>query len=353
MATRRQRDTDILIAPTDAGHFCKRRQGLGRKGLIHEPHQANLSSRGAASAMAEHRAHSEKPQERSGVPSPNGHGRQKRSGCLTQRRILITGASRGLGAMMAQMLAAPNVTLFLCARDLSRLERVALSYRKKGASVFCACVDVADRVAVSEWVEAVWADAPVDLAIFNAGIFEGRTEDGSLEHPEIAAQIIATNLNGAVVPALVLAEHMRRAGKGEMLFVSSLAAVTPLSDAPSYCASKAGLTAFARALREDLSSFGVRVVIAHPGHIETDQTLRHKGAMPGIVSAEDAATRILRGLNQGRSEIAFPGYLLLGLRCLRMLPWRWQKWINARYRFVVSRTGDAREIHNTVRNRAD
>lgn len=254
---------------------------------------------------------------------------------IRAQTILITGASTGLGAALARQLAAPGVTLILCARRLAPLETLADSLRAAGAEVIAEAVDVADQSAVIQWAERMWKRGPVDLAVFNAGIFAGRTPDGLAEEAQAAATVIATNLTGAVTPALVLSARMRQRRAGQLVFISSLAAFGPLADAPSYSASKAGLTAFARALREDLAPDGVHVKIVHPGHVETCQTAQHIGSLPGIVTADRAARLVLRAIHSNRSEHAFPKHLRLALGLMALLPWRWQMRLNAPHRFRV------------------
>ncbi len=251
------------------------------------------------------------------------------------RRILMTGASTGLGAALAARLAAPGVTLLLCSRRQGPLEQTAAVLRAHGAEVIAETVDVTDIAASADWIDRMWHLGPVDLAILNAGIFAGRTPDGRAETPQAAADLIATNMTGAIVPALRLAEHMRQRKAGQLVFISSLAAFGPHADAPSYSASKAGLTAFARALREDLLPDGVKVTIVHPGHIETRQTAQHIGPLPGIIPVERAAELILRAIRNRRSEHAFPFHLRLALAGLGLLPWRWQHRVNKAFRFAV------------------
>lgn len=255
------------------------------------------------------------------------------------RRILLTGASSGLGRELARALAKPGVTLCLSGRREAALAAVADELRAKGAEVETAIVDLTDIQAAEDWVDAA-AHAPIDLALLNAGMFDGRGKDGKLESPRRAAIQIETNLTAPTVLALRLADHMREAGQGTILFVSSLGAFANQADAPSYCASKAGITAFARALREDLAPDGVRVVIAHPGHIETPQTEVHRGPLPGIMPAEQAAKTILAGLARGTAEIDFPGHLRLGLKLQSLLPWKMQAKINQGLRFHVDHGDD-------------
>lgn len=250
------------------------------------------------------------------------------------RRILLTGASSGLGREMARQLAGPGVTLCLSGRREDALAAVADELRAKGAEVETTVVDLTDIPAAQDWIDGA-AVQPIDLAILNAGMFDGRGRDGRLESPMRAAIQVETNLTAPMALSLRLADHMREAGAGTILFISSLGAFAFQADAPSYCASKAGITAFARALREDLAPDGVRVHIAHPGHIETPQTEVHRGPLPGIMPAERAARIILSGVGRGTWEIDFPKHLRIGIRAQSLLPWRMQARINRGLRFWV------------------
>ncbi|CAN0597404.1 unnamed protein product, partial [Ectocarpus sp. 12 AP-2014] len=87
-----------------------------------------------------------------------------------------------------------------------------------------------------------------------------------------------------------------------------------------YGASKAALTYFAHALRADLAVEGIDVVVVSPGFVKTPLTDRNDFPMPFLVSSEDAANRIVRGLARGRNEIAFPKRFTWTLRLLGALP---------------------------------
>ncbi|MCX8225366.1 MAG: SDR family NAD(P)-dependent oxidoreductase [Sulfitobacter sp.] len=252
-----------------------------------------------------------------------------------QQRILITGASRGLGASLARRLAGQGIHLDLCARDISNVRELSETLISLGSTVAWASVDVADIPSVTEWIETICSQVPIDMLVLNAGVFDGRGEDGALETPTRAAALLGTNLTSAVVVALTVAEKMRAQNYGHIVFVSSLASFAAHADAPTYSASKAGVTSFARALREDLASSNVRVTLIHPGHIATQQTQQHIGAMPGLVSSEVAADRIVAGMRRGKSEINFPWILRLGLACLAILPWRLRAKLNQPFRFQV------------------
>jgi len=254
---------------------------------------------------------------------------------MNARRILITGASAGLGAALARRFAASGTTLLLCARRAERFKPLAEELRAKGAEVQFAQIDTADSAALRDWIAQIWRDGPVDVAILNAGVFSGRTPDGRAEQSAAASSLIATNLTGSIVAGLELAEKMRARRAGHLVFISSLAAFSPSADAPSYSASKAGLTSFARGLREDLAPANVQVSLVHPGHVATRQTAQHIGPLPGLVQVDDAAALIMRGLTRGRAEIAFPIHLRWALAVVALLPWRVQMRINRSLRFRV------------------
>ncbi len=254
---------------------------------------------------------------------------------MKPQQILITGASRGLGASLAKRLAGAGVHFELCARDISDVEAVSAALTSKGSTVNWTSVDVIDAPSVTGWIDASCAAMPIDLLILNAGVFDGRGEDGQLETPARAATLLQTNLTGTVVAALAAVQKMRAQNHGQIVFISSLASFADHADAPTYSASKAGATSFARALREDLAATNVRVSVVHPGHIETQQTQQHIGVMPGLVSADDAADRIVKGIARGKSEICFPWTLRLGLAGLAILPWRLRAKLNAPFRFKV------------------
>lgn len=253
------------------------------------------------------------------------------------KRIAITGASSGLGAALALKLAGPGVSFALCARNTAPFEALSETLRAKGASVAFTSVDLSQPGAAETWVQDVWQDGPIDLLILNAGIFDGRGLDGQLEPPDRAAQVIATNLTSAITASLSAQNLMRQRGAGHLVFISSLAAFGPQADAPSYSASKAGLTSFARALREGLTDTNLNVTVVHPGHIESQQTQQHVGPLPGLITAEAAADRILDAIETKKSDVSFPKHLKLGLAAQSILPWRLQTLVNRSLRFKVRR----------------
>ncbi len=258
--------------------------------------------------------------------------------------VVITGASAGLGAALAAAYAAPGVKLVLIARNEPRLAAIADLCRRSGADVITGSVDLTDAVATTTFIASIEAQVGIagstqggiDLVIANAGVFTGRQTDGTLETTDDIAWMVRTNIEGVanvVQPALI---GMRARKSGHIAIVGSLAALQPLADAPGYSASKAGVMAYGEALQEYLIPDRIRVSLVYPGHIETAQVAHHVGALPHMMSPERAAARIKRGLDAGRTFIAFPWQLLWLIRLGRGLPYRLRALAGREFRFSVA-----------------
>ncbi len=220
--------------------------------------------------------------------------------------IAITGASSGIGAALAARLAAPGRRLALIGRDTGRLEDVAAICRTKGASCRIASIDVCDAGRLAAFLQEFDHEQPIDLLISNAGILDGRHEDQHVEDRPTAERVLETNLLAAINTIQSVLPKMRHRNRGDIVLVASLAALVPLPDAPAYSASKAALLSYGLALREAVAKDGLRVVVACPGFVATAMAPLHLGPRPSEISADDAAARILAGLQRNRAVIGFP-----------------------------------------------
>jgi NADP-dependent 3-hydroxy acid dehydrogenase YdfG len=248
--------------------------------------------------------------------------------------VVITGASAGLGAALAQAYAAPGRTLALVARDPERLEAIAQSCRGRGATVVTASIDVTDAPALANWIKVFDAKTSIDLVIANAGVYTGHGAQ-SMETASDIVWMSRINLEGVanlVQPAL---EGMRPRKRGHIAIIGSLAALQPLADAPGYSATKAGVMAYGEALQEYLIPDGITVSLVYPGHIQTAQVEGHVGALPHIKTPEEAAGIIKRKLDAGKTFIAFPWQLLWLIRAGRALHWRVRALAGKDFRFHI------------------
>ncbi|CAA7622031.1 Uncharacterized oxidoreductase MXAN_5909 [Candidatus Terasakiella magnetica] len=235
--------------------------------------------------------------------------------------ILITGASSGLGAGLAQAYARPGTALFLSGRDAARLEAVAEACRALGAESHTSITDVTDAAAVARWVEASHQRQPLDLVIANAGISGGTF--GGAESAEQTRAIFAVNVDGVVntiMPAIAL---MREQGRGQVAIMSSLAAFRGFPGAPAYGASKAAVRLWGEGLRGLVADDGIRVSVICPGFVTTPMTAVNTFAMPFLMDVERAVEIITAGLARNRGRIAFPWPMHVLARMAGCLPSAW------------------------------
>lgn len=261
------------------------------------------------------------------------------------QRILITGASRGLGRALAEHYAEPDRLLLLTATSKENLDPVAQTCRKAGADVICFDLDLSDSQS-TETFAASLKESPnlyPDLYIANAGLFSGRQMDGSEECWASQQKQLSVNLTGTIQLTEAVAEVMSKTGRGHIALVSSLAAIQPQADSTVYCASKAGLAAYGKSRRIALEEDGIKLSILYPGHIQTDQTIRHKGSLPGLISAQEAAARIAHALTKEKRDFAFPRHIHWLVLLSNLLPWALQKRVNAPFRFRVQQENAAGE----------
>lgn len=237
---------------------------------------------------------------------------------MSRRRILISGASRGIGEALARDYAGPEVSLVLAGRDADRLEAVAAACRAAGAEAETLLLDIRDRAAAAEALRRMDEAAPFDLLIANAGVQKPTRDDpGDISS---SCEEIETNLLGALNTVVPLAGRMAARGRGQIALMSSLAAYVALPDSPGYSASKAGLLAYGLALRERLRPTGVRVSVVCPGYVDAGMGRRFKGWKPQVVSVARTAAVIRRGIERDKAVIVFPFPLSWVARLSPFLP---------------------------------
>lgn len=242
------------------------------------------------------------------------------------RTILITGASSGIGRALAELYAAPGVTLLLTGRHIDRLREVEAVCRGRGSEVLSTTIDVTDRPRFEKKM-LEWDDAhPVDLVIANAGI------SGGLDHENVAkfTEIMQINLEGTFNTIHPFISRMTTRKKGQIALMSSMAGFRGLPNAPAYSISKVAVRATGEALRPPLKKDGVIVSTIHPGFIKTPLTDVNKFPMPFLMEVAKAAEIIKAGLEKDKATIAFPWQMHVLMRVLCMLPRCAADWILSR-----------------------
>src|SRR5271170_3922274 len=140
------------------------------------------------------------------------------------RAVIVTGASSGLGAALAEAYAAPQTVLGLLGRDRRRLGETADACEARGARVRMAAIDVVDAPAMAAWLTDFDRDHPVELLIANAGTSAGPEPDAPSEGVETATRQVRVNLLGAVNTVEPLLPALCRRGCGRVAVVASIAA---------------------------------------------------------------------------------------------------------------------------------
>ncbi|KVH59327.1 capsular biosynthesis protein [Burkholderia sp. MSMB1072] len=235
-------------------------------------------------------------------------------------RIVITGASSGIGYALALAYANPGVKLGLVGRHEQRLRACADACEERGAEVITGVLDVRDSGALKVWLHSFDDVFPIELLIANAGVASTLKDASDWEGVERIAEVVDTNFYGAVHTILPVVDRMRARKCGRIAMVSSIAALRGMAISPAYCASKAAIKAYGDSIRPLLRGHGVGVSIILPGFVKTEMSDVFPGDKPLMWSADRAAMYIRRKLSTGRAEIAFPGLLVLGMRLLPLLP---------------------------------
>ncbi|MBM3482815.1 MAG: SDR family NAD(P)-dependent oxidoreductase [Alphaproteobacteria bacterium] len=235
--------------------------------------------------------------------------------------VLITGASSGIGAALAEAYATPGARLALTGRDAERLKGIAALCTKAGAAVSTQVIDVADRAAMAAFVAALDAERPLDLVIANAGI-GGSTSGlvGGDRSEAVTRRIFAVNLDGVlntVLPAVPLMSARRR---GQIAIVSSLAAYIPLPGMAAYGATKSAIKSYGEALRMELRPKGIGVSVICPGYVRSRLTANGPKVQPFVKEASAAAELIKRRLARNPAVIAFPWPLVAATWAVGALP---------------------------------
>ena len=216
---------------------------------------------------------------------------------LAGRRVLLTGATGGLGQAVARALAARGAQLLISGRRAEVLEPLATEL---GARAL-AC-DLADRDAVLRLVAEA---GEVDVLVANAGLpASGALATFSVEEIDHAIDV---NLRAPIVLARLLSEPMAQRGSGHIVFMSSLSGKTASQGSAIYSATKFGLRGFALGLREDMRASGVGVSTVFPGFISDAGMFHDAGVeLPGYVGTktpQDVADAVVAAIEHNRSEI--------------------------------------------------
>jgi short-subunit dehydrogenase len=233
-----------------------------------------------------------------------------------RKRILITGASSGLGAEMARQFAARGRDLVLCARRTDRLDelRASLTAAHPDVRVLVRELDVNDHDAVFAAFDSAATElGGLDRVIVNAGLGKGaRIGTGRFDANRETAM---TNFVAALAQCEAALQHFRAAGAGHLVVISSMSAMRGLPRTlTTYAASKAGVAALAEGIRADVHGSPIKVTTIFPGYIRSEMNDRVAGKTPLMVGTEKGVRSIVRAIEREPATAAVPPWpwVLLG-----------------------------------------
>lgn len=232
-------------------------------------------------------------------------------------RVVISGASSGLGLALAQHYLRQGALVAACARRADLLQSLAEQFPGK---VYCYPLDVRDAAALNAAAVDFMNRAGIpDIIIANAGVSSGTLTEYA-EDIHAFQQVMDINVMGVVKTFQPFISAMRNAGSGTLVGVASVAGFRGLPGAGAYSASKAALISYLESLRVELHGSGVSVVTLCPGYIDTPMTAINPYAMPFILPADTAAKRIARVIKNRKSFAVVPWQMGLVGHLLKRLP---------------------------------
>jgi short-subunit dehydrogenase len=228
----------------------------------------------------------------------------------------LIGASSGIGAELAGRLAADGWRVALTARRAERLETLCAESPDR---LYSFPGDVTDPEGLKGLAQRIESElGPVELCILNAGDYEPMGLDAF--DVGLFRRLMEVNYMGVVHGLAAIMPAMRARRRGQILITASLAGYRGLPRAAPYGASKAALISLAESLQPELGAEGVRLRLINPGFVKTPLTDKNRFEMPFLMTTEQAADAIMKGLHRDGFEIRFPWRFALMMRLLRLLP---------------------------------
>ena len=226
--------------------------------------------------------------------------------------VWITGGGSGIGKALALSFSTDGWDVVISGRDQKRLQEVC-DLSPQIRAVVC---NISNEDAVLSAKPEIGA---IDLAVLNAGDYRpGPTHACS---PNDHRKMFEVNYFGTLNCIQAVLPEMRKRG-GKIAIVGSLAGYIGLPNASAYGPSKAALISLCESLRAELQDSLVTLKLISPGFVKSTLTDRNDFEMPYLLSAEQAAIEIRRGLESDSFEITFPRPFVRRMKLLQMIPYR-------------------------------
>lgn len=232
-------------------------------------------------------------------------------------RVVITGASSGIGLALARHYLEHGASVAILARRRELLQFLSGEFPGK---VFCYAADVRDAAAIQHAAQDFISRGGIpDIVIANAGVSVGTLTE-YVEDEAVFRQIMDINVLGIVQTFQPFLAEMRKAKQGTLVGIASVAGFRGLPGAGAYSASKAAAITYLESLRVEMRGSGVKVVTICPGYIKTPMTDINPYPMPFILDADVAARRMARVIGRGTSFSVVPWQMGLVGWVMRRMP---------------------------------
>ncbi|MGH8283624.1 MAG: SDR family NAD(P)-dependent oxidoreductase [Gammaproteobacteria bacterium] len=235
----------------------------------------------------------------------------------TKKVAWITGGGSGIGRALALRLVHEGWTVAVSGRRLEALEEtVRLAEEKAHAYP----LDVTDLDAMRKTAAHIESElGPLQLAVFNAGIGEFMKLEEL--HAKIFAKHMQVNYLGVINGIDAVLPAFRKRQAGHIVIMASVAGYRGVPRAAAYGPTKAALINLAESLRFELEREGICISVCNPGFVATPMTEGNRSPMPFLMSVEDAAETLYRGILKQKFEIAFPWRFVMLLKLFHCLPY--------------------------------
>jgi short-subunit dehydrogenase len=238
---------------------------------------------------------------------------------LSNKNILITGASSGIGYQLTKDLAKEGANLVLLARRKNILDNLAEELKQFNRKIITAYCDVTSKESVKEafgFVKEEFGD--IDIAILNSGV----SHRLSIEeyNSTFIDEVFSVNMFGIINCLDEIVPVFIEKKEGYIVGVTSLAETRGFPLSAAYCSSKAGASIFLESIRIELKKYNVKVINVKPGFVKTPMTDKNEFWMPFLMNVESASKIILKGIKKEKKIVQFPLPTVLGAKLLRLLP---------------------------------
>ncbi|MCE2687425.1 MAG: SDR family NAD(P)-dependent oxidoreductase [Rickettsiales bacterium] len=243
--------------------------------------------------------------------------------------IIIVGSSYGIGKELAKQYFSQLInenkggSLTLIARDIKALNELRNELNQnnnqsKTVRVIVAGIDVTKQEEFTYFLQNTVKQQKTDLFIYCAGVYS----PNNLANIDlkIANQTIAINFTAIASALSIIIPQMKIQKSGQIVLFGSVAGYRGLPNSGFYGATKAGIINLAETLYTELKPYNIAVSLVNPGFVKTRLTDANNFKMPCLISANEASSHIIKGINQKDFEIHFPKKFTLLMKLIKILP---------------------------------